>query len=220
MIRVAVVDGHPVARHGVMSMLAEASDIEVVLSVADPAALLVAGSGRVNVVLYDPYPVGAPVSLSTVRELSAQMRVLVMSAARDPGDAVAAIEAGACGYLTKQAGCELLEGAIRSVVAGGVYLSPELSSGRASPAAVPARVLSDREQLALACIARGFTHQQTATRMGVSKATVEHLRRADPDQARSGEQGRTGPGGGSMCRGRGRHFQTVRPAVADRGKLD
>ncbi len=173
MIRIAVVDGHPVARHGVMSMLADAPDIEVVLSVADPAALMSAGPGRVDVVLYDPCPVEAPASLSTVRELSARARVLVMSAARNIGDALAAIEAGARGYLTKQAGCELLQGAIRSVVAGGVYLSPEMSSGRASPAAMPVRALSDREQLALAFIAGGLTHQQTATRMGVSKATVD-----------------------------------------------
>jgi DNA-binding NarL/FixJ family response regulator len=173
MIRVAVVDDHPVARHGVRSMLSAAPDIEVVLMVAEPAV-----GGGVDVVIFDPYPMGVPACLQHVAELSAQIAVLVLSAACDPADVVAAMRAGARGYLTKQAGGETVENAIRSVVAGRVFVTPELATGVRTRPGRPTETLarpalSAREQLALAYIARGFTHQQTATRMGVSKATVD-----------------------------------------------
>ena len=88
------------------------------------------------------------------------------------------MQAGASGYLTKQAGEEAYATAIRSVAAGTFYLSAQLADliQAATLGQAPARpqeTLSPREQEALGYIARGFTHQQTATRMGVSKATVD-----------------------------------------------
>jgi DNA-binding NarL/FixJ family response regulator len=91
------------------------------------------------------------------------------------------MQAGASGYLTKQAGEEAYATAIRTVATGGFFLSAQLADliqaatlgGPVEPAPPQHEVLSPREQQALGFIARGFTHQQTATRMGVSKATVD-----------------------------------------------
>ena len=104
--------------------------------------------------------------------------MLIVSASRAPADVLAAMQAGASGYLTKQAGEEAYATAIRSVAAGTFYLSAQLADliQAATLGQAPARpqeTLSPREQEALGYIARGFTHQQTATRMGVSKATVD-----------------------------------------------
>ena len=99
-----------------------------------------------------------------------------MSPIRGPAEVLAAMQAGARGYLTKHASGDVLVAAVRSVAAGEPVVQGPLSSvrliTRTGPVA-PREVLSEREQQALAYIARGFTHQQTATRMGVSKATVD-----------------------------------------------
>jgi two-component system, NarL family, nitrate/nitrite response regulator NarL len=180
LLRVAVIDDHPVARHGVTSILARFDDIQVAWSVSAPDELPRNATGGVDadVVLLDLYQGDGRPALAAIARLSAHRPVLVVSASRAPGDVLAAMQAGASGYLTKQAGEDSYATAIRSVAAGTFYLSAQLADmiqaatlGRAP--ARPQEALSPREQEALGLIARGFTHQQTATRMGVSKATVD-----------------------------------------------
>jgi two-component system, NarL family, nitrate/nitrite response regulator NarL len=178
MIRVAVIDDHPVARYGLKSIFAFVPDIEVVTSVPEPAFLPSDMRDRIDIVICDPYPFGEDGSLDVVRGLSAWAPVLVVSASREPASVLGALQAGARGYLTKQASDDQYEIAVRTVVGGRLYLAPPLAdvlraAGGRSPAAAARAALSDREQQALAYIARGFTHQQTARRMGVSKATVD-----------------------------------------------
>ena len=175
MIRVAVVDEHPVARRGFAVMCQAEPDIEVVAAVPDPAGLPAGLAGAV--VLGDPYPLGEPSwQLGEVRKLFARQRVLVVSGSGAAPDVLAAMQAGARGYLMKTAGPSACVAAIRAVAAGRVHLADELATTLAAhrdggPAIRGA--LSGRERQTLAYIARGFTHQQTATRMGVSKATVD-----------------------------------------------
>jgi two-component system, NarL family, nitrate/nitrite response regulator NarL len=177
MIRVAIVDTHPVARRGLMAILSTVPDVDVVALAADPAGLWRTGLESVDVVVGDPYPLGEPAWLPAIRDLTARVAVLVVSASRDPADAAAAMQAGARGYLTKHTRDEGYVAAIRAVAAGGVYLGQSLVGVPGGPNGAsrvpPLPVLSDREQEALAYIGRGFTHQQTARRMGVSKATVD-----------------------------------------------
>jgi two-component system, NarL family, nitrate/nitrite response regulator NarL len=177
MIRVAIMDGHPVARYGLRSMLAGMSDMVVVAAVGEPAQLPRPDHGGADVLICDPFPVGEPPTLNAVRLWSAWVPVLVMSAARQPAHVLAAMQAGARGYLTKHASGDVLAAAVRSVAAGEPVVpaqaSPAVVFGGRHYALAGRAVLSQREQQALAYIARGFTHQQTATRMGVSKATVD-----------------------------------------------
>jgi two-component system, NarL family, nitrate/nitrite response regulator NarL len=176
MIRVVIVDYHPVARRGLMAILSAVPDVDVVAAVADPAGLWSIDLGSVDVVVCDPYPFGEAPWLPTIRELATRVVVLVMSASRDPADTAAAMQAGARGYLTKHTHDDGYVAAIRAVASGGVYLAQPLLDTPGRPVGairMPPPALSDREQEALAYIGRGFTHQQTARRMGVSKATVD-----------------------------------------------
>lgn len=179
-LRVAVVDDHPVARHGIVAILAAFDDLEVASAVSSPGELPRAAGGRVaaDVVLLDLYQADGRPALAAIADLSARVPVLIVSASRAPADVLAAMQSGASGYLTKQASEEAYATAIRSVASGGFYFSAQLADliqaatlGR--PPARPQEALSPREQEALGYIARGFTHQQTATRMGLSKATVD-----------------------------------------------
>ncbi len=180
MLRVAVIDDHPVARHGIVAILAAFDDLTVVSSVSAPGELARGENGSVDadVVLLDLYQADGRPALSAVTDLSAHAPVLIVSASRAPADVLAAMQAGASGYLTKHASEEAYADALRSVAAGGFYLSAQLAdliqaATMGKPPGRPHEGLSPREQQALGFIAQGFTHQQTATRMGVSKATVD-----------------------------------------------
>lgn len=180
MLRVTIVDDHPVARHGLATILASVDDLEIVSAVATTAELPRTATGAVqaDLVILDLYLADACPALVDIAQLSAQLPVLVVSASRAPTDVLAAMQAGACGYLTKQAADDAYVAAIRTVVGGGFYLSAQLAdllqaATQTHPPASEREQLSRREQQALSYIARGFTHQQTATRMGVSKATVD-----------------------------------------------
>jgi two-component system, NarL family, nitrate/nitrite response regulator NarL len=181
MVRIAIVDDHPIARRGVAGALAEAGDFEVVASVdvADALGPVLADAGLMpEVVILDLYHDGDEPCLGAVEALSARTRVLVMSASGRPADVLGAVRAGAGGYITKQAQPALFATAVRTVAAGAFWLSSQLAdllqlhlTGSARPD--PAARLSPREEQALDLVARGFTHAQTATRMGVSKSTVD-----------------------------------------------
>jgi DNA-binding NarL/FixJ family response regulator len=199
MIRVAIVDDHPIARRGVEQVLTEAGRMRVVASVASPAelaeALAVDPDTRhtvdpdpdtdPDVIVLDLYHEAEEPCLPAVAQLSAGARVLVISASGRRDDVLGAIKAGAAGYVTKHASPDMFVAAVETVAAGGFALSPQLADilqaelGRVHrPASGGARIagtqeLSAREEEALGLIARGFTHAQVATRMGVSKATVD-----------------------------------------------
>jgi DNA-binding NarL/FixJ family response regulator len=187
MIQVAIVDDHPLARRGLAAILGEAGDIAIALSVASPVTLLESTQQGVvaDVVLLDLYQADDRPCLPVIAELRAVMKVLVVSASARPSDVLGAIRAGACGYVTKQAETDMLVSAVRTVAAGGFALSSQLAdilqseladtpltTGPDQTADKPSP-LSPREEQALTLIAKGFTHAQTATRMGVSKATVD-----------------------------------------------
>jgi two-component system nitrate/nitrite response regulator NarL len=190
--QVALVDDHPLARRGLAEILAESGDIEVLASVANASELEAVAQSRgawPQVVVLDLYLGVDEPCLDTVAQVSTHTRVLVVSASARPADVVGAVAAGAMGYVTKSAEPGLLVGSVRAVGHGGFALSAELAdilhsagdsrgaTGRAPAAAWPKHAvevaLSPREEETLDLIARGFTHAQTATRMGVSISTVD-----------------------------------------------
>ncbi|NUT47783.1 MAG: response regulator transcription factor [Saccharothrix sp.] len=175
-VRVAVVDDHPVARYGVERMISAASDLVLVAQVAG-AADLPRESGRVaaDVIVCDLYLVGTTPALDTIADLAAHHPVLVMSASRTPADIVAAMQAGASGYLTKDADAESFVTAVRTVAGGEFHFSSQLADlvhavADTTPSTTP---LSDQERTTLRFIAQGFSHKQIANRMGISKSTVD-----------------------------------------------
>jgi len=184
LIQVAIVDDHPVARRGLQSILAEAGDIQVSAAVATPAELspLHPGTTRPDVIILDLYHDGDEPCLDVIPRLREDHKVLVVSASGRPADVLGAIRAGACGYVTKLADPAMLVAAVRTVASGGFALSSQLADilqGELArvPAAAEADAdtpaLSPREEEALDLIARGLTHTQAASRMGVTRATVD-----------------------------------------------
>ncbi len=170
MIRIAIIDDQPVARFGLRSILAIELDIHVVTAVSSCAEL---PDTMAAMVICDPFPLNEPADLGGLRSLASRRSVLVVSHSSRRGDLLAAIHAGARGYLSKTAAEDEYAPVIRKIAAGGTHLPAQLLRTGAGQGPAAAACLSEREQLALAYIAHGFTHRQTATRMGLSRATVD-----------------------------------------------
>jgi DNA-binding NarL/FixJ family response regulator len=181
-IRVMVVDDHPVVRDGLRGMLAGQPDLELVGEAADGAeALALAARARPDVVLMDlRMPgldgVGAITRLAAERPL---VRVLVLTTYDTDADVVRAIEAGATGYLLKDAPREELFRGIRAAARGETVLAPTVATRLVSQLRAPAggrTALSRREIEVLELVARGATNRQVAAELFISEATVKtHL---------------------------------------------
>ena len=180
MIRIAIADDHPVVREGLVAMLETEPDFEVAGTAATgaEAAALVA---RVDpdVMLLDlelPELDGVGVLRRLAAE-GARVRVIVFTVFDTDERIIAAVEAGAPGYLLKGAPRGELFAAVRTVAAGGSLLAPVASSAvlRRVRGEVPTGgpSLTPREREVLQALARGLGNKQIAARLGVSERTVK-----------------------------------------------
>jgi len=176
-VRIAIVDDHPVARYGMQMIFASQSGLDVVCAVGSVAELC-EQTAHIDVAILDLYLEGGRLSVSKIASLAQQFPVLVVSASARQADVLAAIRAGAGGYLAKSSDGEAFIDAVRKVVDGGFYISSHLADlidagGDGDGVAGTDVELAPRERQTISLIAQGFTQAQAATRMGVSPATID-----------------------------------------------
>jgi DNA-binding NarL/FixJ family response regulator len=179
-IRLLVVDDHPVVRDGLRGMLAGDPDFEVVGEAADGAeALALAQARRPDVVLMDlrmPTMDGVT-AIGRLRAAGVPARVLVLTTYDTDSDVLPAIEAGATGYLLKDAPRDELFRAVRAAARGEAVLSPSVATRLLGQVRSPGKEpLSQRELEVLGLIARGHSNREAAAQLFISEATVKtHL---------------------------------------------
>jgi two-component system nitrate/nitrite response regulator NarL len=182
-VRVLVADDHPMYRAGTVRAIKAWGELDVVAEAADGVgALELIRSTTPDVALIDlrlPGLDGFDIAAAVAAEGLAT-RVLILSAFDDEELVYRAIEAGAVGYLTKDAGADELARAILHASRGGTVLGPELASAVASQIRERARsdvpVLTDREQQVLALLCDGLSAPQIAERLFLGTATIKtHL---------------------------------------------
>ena len=180
-IRVIVVDDHPLFRDGLAGLLATVPDVEVVAAVGDgDEAVRRTAELAPDVVLMDLNLPGTP-GLEATRRIVAQTpstAVLVLTMVDDDDSVLAALQVGARGYLLKGAVQEEVLAAIRSVASGGAVFGPGvaervLTGGRGRKGGYGGR-LTDREAEVLSLIAAGRSNTEIARDLDLSLKTVQN----------------------------------------------
>ena len=179
-IRIAVADDHPVVREGLVAMLETQPDFAIVGSATSGTdALALVESANPDVLLLDlemPELDGVGV-LRALRESGARVRAIVFTVFDTDERIIAAVEAGAAGYLLKGAPRADVFSAVRIVAAGGSLLAPLAASavlrrvrGELPPTAPS---LTMRERMVLEHLARGLGNKQIAAQLGITERTVK-----------------------------------------------
>jgi DNA-binding NarL/FixJ family response regulator len=182
-IRVMLVDDHALLRAGLAQLLLTVEDIEVVAEAVDGA------DAQAQVVDVQPDVMLIDINMPNVDGIEAtrqitrrhpSIKVVALTSFSDRERVVAMLDAGAVGYLLKDADpAEVVRG-IRAAVAGGAPLAPQAAAAllRARAAPTPIALLSDRELEVLQHLAQGLPNRAIASRLGITEATVKaHLTR-------------------------------------------
>jgi len=183
MIRVLVVDNHALMCAGLRLLLREMDGIEVVGEAGDGRAAIDAVRRlHPEVALIDlilPRMNGLE-AIRRIHALDPAVRIVALSMHSGTEYVGAALRAGACGYLVKDAAPQELENAIREAAAGGSYLAPRISReaveavlDRLAESGAAPDILTPRQREVLQAIAEGESTKQIAFRLGLSPKTVE-----------------------------------------------
>lgn len=172
MIRVGVIEDHPLYRAAVARVLTEAADIDLGPVADSVPGFAVTREPAGCVVVLDLKLRGVADS-AAVHKISAMgHRVLVVSAHAGQDEVLGAISAGARGYLSKDADGEDILHAVREIAAGNTYFSPTLASFVLNSARGVRSLLSDRERQVLSLLAAGERDADIAEVMSISVRTV------------------------------------------------
>jgi len=185
MIKVLLADDHSIVREGLRRVLEDSNEIEVIAEAADgETALDKAMNTRPDVAVIDismPGMDGLEV-VTRLKSYCSDVPVLILTMHDEEQYVIRAIEAGAMGYVTKQAAPEQLVAAVKKIHAGGRYLTEKASEAlalrviRGTKVHTPTESLSMRELQVLRKLALGATNKEIAVSYNISVKTVDTYR--------------------------------------------
>ncbi|MDH6127058.1 response regulator transcription factor [Kitasatospora sp. GP82] len=185
MIRVLLVDDHPVVRRGLRAMVDDLPDVVAVGEAAEGAEALRllespdSALGRPDVVLMDLQMGAGMHGVEATRRITAlpdPPAVLILTTYSTDADILAAVEAGATGYLLKDAPPEELAAAVHAAARGEAVLAPPVAARLLGRVRAGRPTLSPREAEILRLLAEGLANRQISKRLFISEATVKtHL---------------------------------------------
>ena len=178
MIRVLIVDDHPVVREGLMTVLEDTKEMQVVGEAGSAEeALSSLERALPDVVLLDlelPGMNGVD-AIPRFTAAASHPRVVILTAYDTEERVLAALKAGAVGYVLKGASAGEIAQAIRAVAGGGSYLTPRVAARVVAQVNAPKRssTLSARERQVLRLVARGRSNKQIARDLAITERTVK-----------------------------------------------
>jgi len=187
-IRIVIAEDYTIVRQGLKSLLDSFSDLAVVGEAVDgKEAIESVGRLRPHLVLMDlsmPKTDGVT-AIKEIKKRLPETKILALTVHKTEGHVRMALEAGADGYILKDASCAELEMAIRNILDGKSYLSPEISDGiiqgylsgvKAAKTATMTGSLTPREVEVLKLIAEGYKSKEIADYLSISINTVDKHR--------------------------------------------
>ena len=181
-IRVAVVDDHPLFREGVVHMLNAVEGIEVVAEGATAAdAVKIAQERAPNVMLLDISMAGGGIEAAhSVVHASPDTQVIMLTASDDEEHVASALRAGVRGYILKGSNGSELVRVVQAIASGNSYVAPHLAArllirkNERTEADEDLDDLTARETEVVACLRRGMSNKEIARAFNCTERTVKH----------------------------------------------
>jgi two-component system, NarL family, nitrate/nitrite response regulator NarL len=180
-IRVVVADDHPLFRDGVITSLQSMPEVQVVGQAADAAgAVRVVREELPDIVLLDvTMPGGGIDAAQKIAAACPATRIIMLTVSEDEDDLLAAMKAGASGYVLKGVSARELAGVVRGVSSGEVYVAPSLAFSLLREMSTPRpndpfAELSTRERQVLELVANGRSNQEIGLKLGLAEKTIKH----------------------------------------------
>lgn len=181
-IRLLVADDHPLFRQGVVASLSAEPDLTVAGEAGSgEEAQKLAGDLLPDVLLMDITMPGAG-GIAAARQISAAwpiVRIIMLTVSEDQDNLMAALKAGARGYVLKGVSARELANAVRTVAGGDVYISPSLAGGilfemtQSQPDDLIGS-LTEREKEILTLVADGLTNREIGEKLHLAEKTIKH----------------------------------------------
>ena len=181
-IRIIVADDHPLFRDGVINSLRSAPDLQVIGEAdnAEDAVRLVREELPEIALLDVTMPGGG--GIEAARRIASSCpatRIVMLTVSEDEDDLLAAMKAGASGYVLKGVSAHELASVVRSVSSGEVYVAPSLAFGLLREMSRPRESdplseLSSRERQVLELVGSGLSNQEIGLRLGLAEKTIKH----------------------------------------------
>jgi DNA-binding NarL/FixJ family response regulator len=177
MIRVAIVDDHPIVTDGVVANLTASAEIEIVATGVNAGdAVTIATTHSPDVLILD-LELGGKSGLDAipgVKAASPRTRIVIFSAYAGEERVATAFERGADSYVLKGTSSDELVAVVRAVTGGGTLIPPEIAAQLARAVRQPRRDrLTEREREILALLADGLSNRAAGERLGITERTVK-----------------------------------------------
>ena len=181
-IRILIADDHPMFREGVVQSLASEKDFAIIGQASNGKnAIKMAKELLPDVLLLD-ITMPDQDGITITKKISAAfpvIQIIMLTASENEDDLMKALKAGARGYVLKGISAKELVKVVRTIVAGGTYISPDMANMILFELSQPSQPdplseLSDREKEILKLVAKGYTNREIGTQIHLSEKTIKH----------------------------------------------